>query len=323
MTVTIGGRECVRGIDVAMYQPNIDWAVVKQYRDFAVIKATEGNGYVDPYFTRHRDGARAAKLPLGAYHYLQTGNGVTQAQNFLRATNNYAGFDLPVAVDYEQHGVNSGIANAFVAEIERVIGKPWVGPTGQPVACMIYTGNYFNRSDRGPWAYMDLWVAAYTNRNYPNPGPEPQFLPVPGASAPWSQWSIWQCNGGDGRCPGVGGGNTPCDQNVATVEWFNRTLNRQTPPHPEEDDMPLSDEDVQKVAHAAALELIELVRTSDNGEAQYPEGAKFRAAVAAAVAAAGLKVDVDAAVLAAELEDRLGPDLAKAVADELAQRLGD
>lgn len=317
MTVNIGGRECVRGIDVAVYQPNIDWNVVKQHRDFAFIKATEGTSYVDPKFAQHRNGATAAGLPLGAYHYLQTSDGTAQARNFLRATNNYAGFQLPVAVDFEQGGVNATIANAFIAEIERTIGKPWVGPTEEPVACIFYTGNYFLPNGRdASWARMDLWVAAYTNKNYPNPGPEPQFLPVPGARFPWSTWSVWQCNGGDGRCPGVGGGTTPCDQNVGTVEWFNRVLHRGDTPIPEDEDMPLSDEDISKVAVAVGNQLAELI------SGPYPEGDKIRKAIAAAVVSADSAdptVDADAIVTA--LLARLPADLAKSVADELGRRL--
>jgi hypothetical protein len=79
-----------------------------------------------------------------------------------------------------------------------------------------------------PFKDYDLWLAAYMNPNYPNPNPAgtiftnlslpTRYVPNP----PWTNWSIWQAYGGDGRCPGVNGG---CDSNVATVEWFNRTLN--------------------------------------------------------------------------------------------------
>lgn len=333
MTVNIGGRECVRGIDIAVYQPNVDWAVVKQHRDFAFIKATEGTSYVDPKFAQHRNGATAVGLPLGAYHYLQTSDGTAQARNFLRATNNYAGFQLPVAVDFEQGGVSAPIANAFIAEIERTIGKPWVGPTGEPVACIFYTGNYFLPNGRdASWARMDLWVAAYTNRNYPNPGPEPQFLPVPGARFPWSTWSVWQCNGGDGRCPGVGGGTTPCDQNVGTVEWFNRVLQRgDTPVQSEEDDdlsySKWSDDEQWAEANAVAGLIVgktltdkvipDVTLTTLNekidklavGTVTVVANAVAELKAAVASATNGAAVDVEAE--------------AKAIADELARRLED
>lgn len=312
-----------------MYQPSVDWNIVKQHRDFAYIKATEGGGYVDPYFTRHRNGAMAAGLPLGAYHYLQTGNGTVQAQNFLRATNNYSGFNLPVAVDFEQNGVNATIANDFIREIERVIGRPWVGRGGTPVACVFYTGNYFMPNGRdASWDRMDLWVAAYTNRNYPNPGPEPQFLPVPGAVFPWREegWSIWQCNGGDGRCPGVGGGHTPCDQNVATVEWFNRTLQVRPTPTPTPTPIP-EDEDMTTLAE------VQQEFVNQDTRLAYFLKAAF-AAQTSAILDAVSRIEAGEAVDSQEIADKVAAGLADMittvaatevadkVVDELSHRLG-
>lgn len=61
----------VQGIDVARYQGNIDWRTLKASGiKFAYIKATEGGDYLDPMFHAHWQGARAAGMPRGAYHFV-------------------------------------------------------------------------------------------------------------------------------------------------------------------------------------------------------------------------------------------------------------
>lgn len=61
----------VHGIDVARYQGNINWHQVKAYGTrFAFIKATEGGDYLDPMFVTNWNGAKAAGVPRGAYHFV-------------------------------------------------------------------------------------------------------------------------------------------------------------------------------------------------------------------------------------------------------------
>ena len=63
-------RYPVHGIDVSKYQGRIDWpAVAKSGVRFAWIKATEGGDRKDDRFEENWDGARAAGIPTGAYHF--------------------------------------------------------------------------------------------------------------------------------------------------------------------------------------------------------------------------------------------------------------
>jgi lysozyme len=39
--------------------------------DMAIVKATEGVSYTDPSFTTNVDGARAARMLVGAYHLMR------------------------------------------------------------------------------------------------------------------------------------------------------------------------------------------------------------------------------------------------------------
>lgn len=60
----------VHGIDVSKYQGEIDWEAARQGGvAFAYIKATEGGDRIDPTFLANWNGAAAAGIPRGAYHF--------------------------------------------------------------------------------------------------------------------------------------------------------------------------------------------------------------------------------------------------------------
>lgn len=100
-----GAQYPVQGVDVSEYQGQIDWPVIaSQDISFAFIKATEGSGYIDPYFSENFSGARAAGLRVGAYHFFSYDSpGETQAENFISAVPDVPGM-LPPVVDIEYYG---------------------------------------------------------------------------------------------------------------------------------------------------------------------------------------------------------------------------
>ena len=60
----------VLGIDVSGYQRTISWKAIKDAGvEFGFVKATEGTGYVNPTYERHRKAARRHGIPVGAYHF--------------------------------------------------------------------------------------------------------------------------------------------------------------------------------------------------------------------------------------------------------------
>ena len=93
------------GVDVSNHQGEIDWyAVAGDDIDFAYIKATEGGDFVDDWFGTNWDGARAAGLDVGGYHFFTLCRpGGEQAANFL-GTVPVAEADLPAALDLELAG---------------------------------------------------------------------------------------------------------------------------------------------------------------------------------------------------------------------------
>jgi lysozyme len=64
-------RYPVHGIDISRWQGDIDWRAVKAAGTrFVFIKSTEGGDHIDPRFLQNWNGARAAGIPAGAYHFV-------------------------------------------------------------------------------------------------------------------------------------------------------------------------------------------------------------------------------------------------------------
>src|SRR3954463_8047491 len=61
----------IHGIDVSRHQGEIDWnAVASSGVKFAWIKATEGGDHADVMFQANWQGAKAAGVARGAYHFV-------------------------------------------------------------------------------------------------------------------------------------------------------------------------------------------------------------------------------------------------------------
>jgi lysozyme len=191
------------GNDVSSHQEEVDWAAVAAAGGrFTIAKATEGTGYVNPYFGQQYGGAKGAGLYGGAYHFAlpNESNGTDQA-NFFLDNASYAadGTTLPPALDIEYNPYGSdtcyGLAPADMVA--------WVGEFTATVRertgrdALIYTNaDWWNTCTGGAADFggNPLWVADYNN-------PDP-LLPNG-----WSTWTIHQW---------ADGGSIPGDQN-----WFN------------------------------------------------------------------------------------------------------
>ncbi|MEU0788344.1 lysozyme [Streptomyces sp. NPDC006173] len=182
----------VEGHDVSSHQKDVDWrsAETKGAR-FVYVKATESTAYRNPYFARQYDGAGAAGLLRGAYHFAlpDTSSGNAQAAYFVRNGGAWRadGRTLPPALDieydpYARRRACYGLSPAatvrwikdFSDEVERETGRT-------PV---IYTTTHWwntrTGSSRAFAARHALWPARY---DAAAPGPLP---------AGWSTWTFWQ-----------------------------------------------------------------------------------------------------------------------------------
>ncbi|WP_230205134.1 GH25 family lysozyme [Parafrankia elaeagni] len=197
-----------RGIDIASWQhpgsAPIDWNAVKGSGvSFAIVKATEGTNYTNPYFTGDRTAARQAGLTVGAYHYARPAapisTAVDQARHFLAVTGltRMAGHLAPV-LDIETTGGLDPVAltawtRAFLEEVESQTGR----------APIIYTYRSFwtdHMADTRDFAHYPFWFAIYNNETTPG------WLP-----GGWPGWAMWQYTS-SGTVPGISGN---VDMNVA------------------------------------------------------------------------------------------------------------
>ena len=121
----------MQGIDVSVFQGNIDWVKVKNDDvRFAVIKATQGKrdsrltGYLgsftDSTFVRNITGARAAGLDTSVYHYFtatSVSEAVKEADYFLKVIEPYKSkITSYAAVDVESEVWLKGMLPAVLAE---------------------------------------------------------------------------------------------------------------------------------------------------------------------------------------------------------------
>ena len=175
----------VSGPDVASYQhpggAAIDWPMVQAGgASIAIIKATEGTTYVNPYFASDWAGARRAGLVTGGYHFARPGSSSAAAQaRSLVATlgsTREQGTLAPV-LDLEESGGLSPTdlaawAHTFLATVEQLTGR-------LPI---LYTyPSFWHRAmaDDTSFGAFPLWLASY--RASP-----------PAALPGWSQWTLWQ-----------------------------------------------------------------------------------------------------------------------------------
>lgn len=95
----------MNGIDVSSHQPaNITDLV--DY-DFAIIKATEGTGYVSPACDAQYQRAKAKGKLLGVYHFASGGDATAEANYFVQNVLGYIG-EAILVLDYEASAINRG-----------------------------------------------------------------------------------------------------------------------------------------------------------------------------------------------------------------------
>ena len=195
------------GIDVSHHQNAIDWAqVAGSGIRFAIAKASEGTGYVDPLFSTNRADAMAAGITFGAYHFarpdLHPFNPVPEADHFVDTAQLAPGNILPV-LDLERSGELSPaeLTDWVLQWLDRVTERTGVRP-------IVYTSpnGWKDRmadttaiADAG---YTVLWVAHW--------GVAAPTLPANDWQG--NGWTIWQYSN-CGHVPGISG--------CVDLDWFD------------------------------------------------------------------------------------------------------
>jgi GH25 family lysozyme M1 (1,4-beta-N-acetylmuramidase) len=166
----VAAARAVRGPDVSSFQhPNgaaIHWAkVAKSGRRFAIVKATEGTSYTNPYFAKDYSAAGAAGLVRGSYHFARpatpiVSTAVAQAKAFAAQVGTVTSAKtLPPALDLE---VTGGLSSSQLVTWAQVFLLKMRSLTGRTP--MLYTYPFFWSSivnDPTAFKRFPLWMASY------------------------------------------------------------------------------------------------------------------------------------------------------------------
>lgn len=183
----------VKGLDVSGYQSGVDWkSLYAQGARFAYVKATEGTTYSSSSFAGQYNGAYAAGLVRGAYHFAtpNTSSGATQAAYFVKNGGGWSadGKTLPPLLDVE-YGYNStcwGLSPAAMVNWIADFSNTVLAKTGTRPA--IYTtANWWNTCTGSSRAFSanPFFVAQYPTSTTASSKPA-------SLGASWSKWTFWQ-----------------------------------------------------------------------------------------------------------------------------------
>jgi GH25 family lysozyme M1 (1,4-beta-N-acetylmuramidase) len=195
------------GIDVSHHQNSIDWTqVAASGVRFAIAKASEGTGYIDPLYSTNRAGALATGIAFGAYHFarpdLHPFNPIPEADHFVDTAQPAPGNIVPV-LDLERSGDLSPaeLTDWVLQWLDHVTARTGVRP-------MVYTSpNGWRDRMAGTTAIADagytmLWIAHW---NVASP-----TLPANGWQG--NGWRIWQYS----NC-----GNVPGITGCVDLDWYD------------------------------------------------------------------------------------------------------
>lgn len=179
------------GIDVSEWQGNIDFGeVARAGIEVVYIRASEGRGYVDPYFRENYEKAKANGLRTGFYHFLTATNEAEAKEEAEFFVSNIKGLepDCRLAMDFE---VFDGLDVSTINEISRVFLETVEKLSGKE--CVIYSDAYNAREVFSKELADDypIWVADY-------------FVEEPESNGKWKFWVGFQYSD-RGRINGIDG----------------------------------------------------------------------------------------------------------------------
>ena len=177
MTYNEPGVETALGIDVSVYQGEIDWQkVADAVIDFAIIRVgyrgygSEGKMMPDKYFTQNIEGALAAGLDVGVYYFSQAITVEEAQEEAAYVIEQVKDYDLsyPVVFDWERQNYAGSrtqkvpsvstmckMANAFCADI-----------TAAGYEAMVYfnPSEGYSQYDLSKLMDYPFWLAQYNSR---------------------------------------------------------------------------------------------------------------------------------------------------------------
>jgi len=221
----------LRGVDLNSYKADLNLASIAF--DFAIVKATGGNGYVNPHCDIHVQQAIALGKKWGVYHYFSDGfndgDPIAEANWFVDNCAGYVGKGI-LGLDWERGGNpdvgNVGKALAWLQHVEARTGvKPVIYMSLSLISAYDWSSVIFGG--------YGLWCADYVENNTPiaNYSMDPNRDPNP-------RWDgnvndvLWQFTS-TGRIDGYGG-NLDCSFFYGAAAAWDAYAGTHTPqPAPE------------------------------------------------------------------------------------------
>lgn len=183
----------LNGFDLSNWQKDANAGTLPG--DFALMKATEGTGYVNPSCDRHYQQAKKSGKLLGVYHFASGTDAVKEADFFIKNIKGYIG-DAIMVLDWEADAIKKG-PNWALNWLWRVNQQTGVWP-------LIYMSQ--SVANNPAWSEVaknsGLWVARYPTSA--NVGYDGGSSWGKAATGPWQTCAIWQYTS-SGRLPGYNG----------------------------------------------------------------------------------------------------------------------
>ncbi|MGI9093802.1 MAG: lysozyme [Mycobacteriales bacterium] len=177
------------GLDVSGYQGNVDWGTVAaDGAAFAYVKATENTDYTNPYFSQQYDGAYAAGLIRGAYHFAtpDRSSGTAQADYFVDNGGGWSpdGKTLPPMLDIEYNPYG---ATCYGLSQDSMVG--WISD---------FVNEVHARTNKWATIYSTFdWWSTCTGNSAAFAANDPLFIASYSSSvgtlpAGWGYYTFWQ-----------------------------------------------------------------------------------------------------------------------------------
>lgn len=167
-----------QGIDVSVYQGDIDFGLVRAYGiEVVYIRAGEGYDYIDPYFEQNYTNALNAGLKIGYYHYVTASN-IEEAQaqaEFFYSLINDKTIDCYPAMDFESF---PGLSVDEINEIGAAYMERLSSLLGYTASIYSDVNNVETVWDAS-FSQYPLWVAEYG-------------IGMPQSIGNWEDWSGFQ-----------------------------------------------------------------------------------------------------------------------------------
>lgn len=155
-----------KGIDVSVYQGNIDWKKVKASGiEFAIIRIGFGSSDVDKCFKKNIEGAKAAGLKVGVYLYSyaqNTAQAQAEARFVLEQLKGYK-LDYPVCYDVEDRKWQGHLSSEELTQIAKTFLQT-VKSAGYKVSLYSFVSWLNTKFDMNQLKEFDVWAAQWSNK---------------------------------------------------------------------------------------------------------------------------------------------------------------